>query len=316
MSNRKNANSQLRRLLRNRKVVLGVVILVFFALLALVGPLVVHGDPNVILGARNLPPSPDHPLGTTGQGQDVLLQLVYGARSSLSVGLTVGLIATAFGTIVGLAAAYYGGWIDDALSLLTNVFIILPGLPLLVALAAFLPPGIASIILVLTLTGWAGTGRVVRAQTASIRHREFIGAATVSGERALRIMVREILPNMTSIIVGVFVGSVTYGITAQAGLEFLGLGDLSQVSWGTMLYWAGNNAALLQGAWWTFLPPGLCIALVGFALTLVNFGADEITNPRLRGGADARHARKLEAAARARSEARLKSAEPEEGAVA
>lgn len=298
-----NDNSQLRRLLRNRKVVLGLSILGFFACMALFGPLIVNGDPQAILGGRNQAPSVNHPLGTTGQGQDVLLQVIHGSRSSLSVGIIVGFLATAIGTIIGLAAAYFRGAVDELLSLLTNVFIILPGLPLLVALTAFLPSGLETMVLVLTLTGWAGTARVIRAQSQSIRNRDFIAAATVAGERSVRIMVREIMPNMASIVVGVFVGTVTYGITAQAGLEFLGLGDLSQVSWGTMLYWAGNNASLLQGTWWTFLPPGLGIALVGFALTLMNFGADEITNPRLRGSADVRRARKLEANARARSEA-------------
>lgn len=285
-------NGQLSRLLRNRKVAIGLCILGFFALMAIVGPLIVHGDPNAFLGPRNQPPSLNHPLGTTGQGQDVLLQLVHGAQTSLSVGVTVGVIATIVGVLVGVAAAYFGGFADELLSLATNVFIILPGLPLLVALAAFLPPGMGTMIFVLAVTGWAGSARVIRAQAMSLRARDFVAAATVAGERPFRIMTREILPNMASIVVGVFVGSVTYGIAAQAGLEFLGLGDLSRVSWGTQLYWASNNAALLQGAWWTFLPPGLCIALVGFALTLMNYGADEITNPRLRGGADVRRARR------------------------
>ncbi len=291
-----NRNGQFVRVLRNSKVAIGLTIMGFFAVMAIAGPLLIHGDPNAFLGSRNEPPSPNHPLGTTGQGQDVLLQLVHGAQTSLSVGVTVGIIATIVGVMVGVAAAYYGGWADELLSLATNVFIILPGLPLLVALAAFLPPGMGTMILVLSLTGWAGSARVIRAQALSLRARDFIAAATVAGDRPLRIMTREILPNMASIVVGVFVGSVTYGIAAQAGLEFLGLGDLSRVSWGTQLYWASNNAALLQGAWWTFLPPGLCIAIVGFALALMNYGADEITNPRLRGGADVRRARKVSAA--------------------
>lgn len=286
-------NSQLARLLRNRKVIIGLIVLLFFVLMAVVGPVLVQGDPNAFLGSRNEPPSPNHPLGTTGQGQDVLLQLVHGAQTSLTVGITVGIVASAIGVLIGVAAAYFGGFADELLSLATNVFIILPGLPLLVALAAFLPPGMGTMIFVLVVTGWAGSARVVRAQAMSLRARDFVAAATVAGERPLRIMTREILPNMASIVVGVFVGTVTYGIAAQAGLEFLGLGDLSRVSWGTQLYWASNNAALLQSAWWTFLPPGLCIALVGFGLTLMNYGADEITNPRLRGGADVRRARKV-----------------------
>jgi peptide/nickel transport system permease protein len=295
-----NRNSQLVRLLRNRKVVIGLSLLLFFILLAVLGPLLVQGDPNAFLGPRNQPPSFDHPLGTTGQGQDVLLQLIHGAQTSLTVGITVGILATTIGVLIGVAAAYFGGFVDELLSLTTNVFIILPGLPLLVALAAFLPPGMSTMIFVLVITGWAGSARVIRAQAMSLRARDFIAAATVAGERPLRIMTREILPNMASIVVGVFVGTVTYGIAAQAGLEFLGLGDLSRVSWGTQLYWASNNAALLQGAWWTFLPPGLCIAVVGFGLTLMNYGADEITNPRLRGGADIRRARKANVAVTAK----------------
>lgn len=299
-----NPNGQLRRLLRNRAVVVGLVILAFFACVAIFGPILVRGDAHDVLGPPNSPPSANHPLGTTGQGKDVLLQVVHGSRTSLGVGLVVGLLATSIGTIVGLAAAYFRGIVDELLSLTTNVFIVIPGLPLLVALTAFLPSGVGTMILLLTVTGWAGTSRIVRAQAQSIRNRDFVAAATVTGERPLRIMVREMLPNMASIILAAFVGTVTFGIGAQAGLEFLGLGDLSEVTWGTMLYWAGNSAALLQGTWWTFLPPGLCIALVGFALVLVNFGADEITNPRLRGSADARRARSAEHRARDRSASR------------
>ncbi|MHB8629426.1 MAG: ABC transporter permease [Aggregatilineales bacterium] len=271
-----------RRFLRNRKVILGIVILLFFALLALLAPVLTPGDPLDFSDAPNLPPSSDHLLGTTGQGQDVFRQVVVGTRRSLSVGMAVGLIATAFGTTVGLTAAFFGGPVDDLLSLFMNVFLIIPGLPLLVVLAAFLPPGEATMVFALTFTGWAGTSRVVRSQALSLRHKDFVSAAIVSGESIWRIMLLEILPNMASIVAATLIGSIIYGITAQAALEFLGLGNVSAVSWGTILYWAGNNAGLLTGAWWTFLPAGLCIAAVAFALALLNYAIDEFTNPRLR----------------------------------
>jgi len=223
---------------------------------------------------------------TSGQvafkGQDVLALTIHGARSSLFVGLTVGFAATFVGILVGLASAYFGKFIDEALSLTTNVFLLLPGLPLLVILAAFLPPGLGTVILVLVVTGWAGSARVLRSQALSIRSKDFVAAAVVTGERPLRIMFGEILPNMASIVMGTLLACIIYGIGAQAGLEFLGLGDVSTVSWGNNLYWAGNEGALLTGSWWVFVPSGLCIALVAFSLALINYAVDEVTNPRLR----------------------------------
>lgn len=272
----------LRRLLRNRKVVLGITILTCFFLIALFAPLIAPGDPMEFVDLPHQPPSAAHPLGTTGQGQDVFRQIVIGARRSLGVGVLVGVFATLIGTSIGVAAGYFGGRTDDLLSLAMNIFLIIPGLPLLVALAAFLPPGEPTMVFVLTFTGWAWTARVIRAQTLSIREKDFISVAIVSGDSSWRIMFREILPNMASMVAGSLVGSTIYGISAQAGLEFLGLGNISSVSWGTILYWAGNNAGLLTGAWWTFVPAGLCVALVAFALAMINYAMDEITNPRLR----------------------------------
>ena len=230
----------------------------------------------------SLEPAAEHWLGTTAKGQDVLALTIHGSRSSLFVGLTVGFASTFIGILVGLASAYFGKFIDEALSLVTNVFLLLPGLPLLVILAAFLPPGLGTVILVLMVTGWAGSARVLRSQALSIRSKDFVAAAVVSGERAGRIMFREILPNMASIVMGTLLACVIYGIGAQAGLEFLGLGDVSTVSWGNNLFWAGNEGALLTGSWWVFVPSGVCIALVAFALALINYAVDEVTNPRLR----------------------------------
>jgi peptide/nickel transport system permease protein len=268
--------------LRNRKALVGAVTLALFALLALLTPLLAPGDPTLITSLGAQAPSGEHLFGTTAKGQDVLALTLWGARSSLMVGFVVGLGATALGIIVGLCSAYYGRLIDEALSLVTNVFLLLPGLPLLVILAAFLPPGRATVIVVLIVTGWAGSARVLRAQALSIRGKDFVEAAVVTGERAPRIMLREILPNMASILMTTFLGCVIFGIGAQAGLEFLGLGDSSVVSWGTNLYWAANDGALMSGQWWAFVPSGAAIAIVAFALALINYGVDEVTNPRLR----------------------------------
>jgi peptide/nickel transport system permease protein len=272
----------LRGLLSNGKAVAGLIILVIFAAVALLAPVLAPGDPNLIQGLGAQPPSPEHLLGTTAKGQDVLALNIWGSRSSLFVGFTVGVLATLVGLLVGLASAYLGKTVDNLLSLVTNVFLLLPGLPLLVILAAFLPQGIGTVIIVLVITGWAGSARVLRSQAMSIRGKDFVAAAQVTGEPALRIMFREILPNMASIVMSTLLSCVIFGIGAQAGLEFLGLGDISTVSWGTNLYWASNDGALLTGSWWVFVPPGVCIALVAFALALVNYGVDETTNPRLR----------------------------------
>jgi len=265
---------------RDRKASVGAVLLALFVLVALGGPWLV-GDPDALVGIPLQPPSASHWLGTTGQGQDVLAQLVVGTRVSLAIGFAVGLVVVLVGALVGVTAGFCGGRVDALLSLLFNVFLVIPGLPLAIVIAAYLPSGPLTLGLVLVVTGWAWNARVVRAQTLSIRARDFVAAATVAGESNFRIVTREILPNMTSLLVAQVIGSTVYAIGAQVGLEFLGLGDVSRTTWGTNLYWAQNDAALLTGAWWTFAPTGLCVALVGFGLTLLNSGFDEITNPRL-----------------------------------
>jgi peptide/nickel transport system permease protein len=265
---------------RDRKASLGAALLGAFLLLGLVGPWLV-GSPDTLVGIPLQPPSPAHWLGTTGQGQDVLAQTVVGTRVSLLVGFGVGAAVVLLGALLGVTAGYFGGRVDGLLSLVFNVFLVLPGLPLALVLAAYLPAGPATVALVLVLTGWAWNARVLRAQTLMLRQRDFIAAAVVSGESHLRIITRELLPNMTSLLVAQLIGSAVYAIGAQVGLEFLGLGDVSAVTWGTNLYWATNDSALLTGAWWTFVPTGLCVALVGFALVMLNSGFDELSNPRL-----------------------------------
>ena len=265
---------------RDRKASAGALILLVFLAISLFGPWLV-GDPSALVGIPLQPPSAQHWLGTTGQGQDVLAQMVAGTRVSLAIGFAVGFAVVLVGALVGVTAGYFGGRVDGLLSLLFNVFLVIPGLPLAIVIAAYLPSGPLTLGAVLVVTGWAWNARVVRAQTLAQRRRDFVAAAIVTGESHVRIITREILPTMTSLLVAQVIGSTVYAIGAQVGLEVLGLGDVSTVTWGTNLYWAQNDAALLTGAWWTFAPTGLCVALVGFALVLLNSGFDEITNPRL-----------------------------------
>ena len=265
---------------RDRKALAGAALLAVFALVGIFGPWFA-GDPTALVGIPLQPPSAAHWLGTNGQGQDVLVQLVAGTRVSLAIGFAVGLAVVLLGALVGVTAGYFGGRTDGLLSVFSNVFLVLPGMPLAIVLAAYLPSGPSTIALVLIVTGWAWNARVLRAQTLALRRRDFVAAAIVAGESDLRVLMVEILPNMMSVLVAQVIGSTVYAIGAQVGLEFLGLGDVSRVTWGTILYWAQNDSALLTGSWWTFAPAGLCVALVGFALTMLNSGFDEITNPRL-----------------------------------
>jgi peptide/nickel transport system permease protein len=276
----------LRGLLASRKAAFGAAVIVAFTLVALVGPTVV-ADPSAFVAVPHEPPSWKHPLGTTGQGQDVLAQTVAGARVTLAVGFTVGVFVTLAGAFIGITAGFLGGRADALLSVLINVFLVIPGLPLAIVLAAYLPPGPGSIAIVLAFAGWAWSARVFRAQALTLRGREFIQAAIVAGESTLRVVFVEMLPNMASLVASAFIATTVYAIGAEVGLEFLGLGDPGAVTWGTNLYWASNDSALLTGAWWTFVPAGVCVALVGFALTMLSYAIDEVTNPRLGAGRDA-----------------------------
>ncbi len=272
------------RLIRlNHKVAFGLAIVLFFTLIAIFGPLFIHQDPSMPGTDYLQPPSATHWLGTTQLGQDILAQLVVGTRLSMIMGFGIAIMTMIISVIVGLTSGYFGGWIDEVLSLITNVFLVLPTLPLAILLTAFLAyKGPLTIALVLTVTGWSWSARIFRAQTLSMRNRDNVESARASGESTLRIIFYEILPNEIAIVAAQLFGTVIYAILAETGLEFLGLGNINDVSWGTMLYWASNDDALALGSWWWFVAPGLCIALLGAGLAFINFGIDEIANPRLR----------------------------------
>ena len=264
----------------------GLIVLGFFVLLAIFAPLIAPYGPKLNDFAHNAQPTPAHPFGTTAAGEDVLSQVIYGARISVFVGFVAGVLSTLIAVLVGLSWGYIRGPLADVINFVVNLFLVIPGLPLMIVIAAYLQnSGLGMIIFVVVLTGWAFGARVLRSQTQSLRGRDFVTAAQFSGERAWRIVFREILPNMTSIIASSFFGAATAAILAEAGLAFLGLGDTTAVSWGTMLFWAQNSNALLTGQWVLLLVPGLCVALLATSLTLINFGVDGLSNPRLREGA-------------------------------
>ncbi len=271
----------------NRLATTGFLMLAIFLVVAVFAPIIAPYDPQqMAVGTIRQGPTAQHWLGTTAVGQDVWSQLILGTRTSLAVGFTVGILSTVLAVLIGSAAGYLGGWVDDTLTVLMNVFLTIPNLPLMIVAAsyaaAFHVRGIGVIIAVLTLTGWAWGARVKRSQILSLRNRDFVMASKLNGENWFRIVVVEILPNMTSLIASTFIFGVIFAVLAEAALEFIGLGDLSATTWGTMLYWSENNSALLTGMWWWFLPPGLAIGLFALSLTLIQYVLDEMTNPRLR----------------------------------
>ena len=270
-------------LLRHPKVAVGLGIVLVFVLMAIFGP-VIYPNPNKIdVIALNQAPSIHHWLGTTASGQDVFAQMVAGSRTSVEISLLVAVFANVVAIIVGVTAGYFGGIVDDILSTVINIFLVLPALPLAIVFAGYFPnKGIVSLVIVLLISGWAWGARTLRSQTLSLRERDFVQAARCSGDTATRIIFFEILPNEFALLAASLVGTAVYAMLADVGLEFLGLGDITGTGWGNMLYWAQSSGMIFAGEWWWFAAPGLCVAFLGMGLSLINFGIDEVANPKLR----------------------------------
>jgi len=272
-----------RTLWSNRKARIGLSLFGLFIAVAAFAPLIAPHSPNATTFTPYTSPNGTNWFGTTGNGQDVFSQMVYGARVSLLVGLAAGMGATLVAVTLGLIAGYRPGIIDEGLSFLTNFALVIPSLPLMIILAAYIPSrSVWTIVLVVAFTSWATGARVIRSQASTLRAREFVTSAVFSGERLFRVVFREILPNMTSLVAGSFFGAATAAVMAQASLEFLGLGNPNTVSWGTILHDAQQQNALLTGQWVMVFAPGLAIALLALSFTLINFGVDALSNPRLR----------------------------------
>jgi peptide/nickel transport system permease protein len=274
-------------LLRNPKSRFGLAIVAFMVVIAVIAPLISVKNPTDFnLLAAKQAPSWHHLFGTTDQGSDIFSQVVLGARRSLILGAAAAVLATVLAAVLGILAAYSGGIVDEVINFFTNIFLVIPTIPLLIVVSSYLKSrGMTTMILVLGLTLWAFEARILRGQALTLRSRDFVQAAKVAGESTWRIVFSELMPNMISRIAAAFVLVFYIALLVDAGLEFLGLGDTTHVSWGMILYWAQNNSTVLQGEWWPFLFPGLALAITVVGLVFLLAGIDEVSNPRLRGGA-------------------------------
>lgn len=264
------------------KLVVGAILVVLIVLFGVLAPFFVQ-DPRAINNIGLTGPSSEHLLGTTQIGQDVFAQLAYSTRGSLIIGVSVAALTLVLSAFFGIIGAYIGGAVDESFSLFSNVMIVIPGLPLVIVIASYVQnKSVFLVIIVLSVTGWAGGARVLRSQTLSVRNRDYVLAAKVAGEKTWRVVAVEILPNLLPVMSSGFVFAIVGAILAEAGLSFIGIGATGALTWGTMLSNAGSGQALLFGAWWWFAPPGVLIALLGAGLSLINFSIDEIINPMLR----------------------------------
>lgn len=278
----------------NTPATLGSIIILTFIFMSAFAPWITPYDAEKRVARGHQPPSAEHILGTTRSGKDVFSQVLYAGRISLLVGFGAALLSSVIAVLFGVTSAYLGGKIDDFMVFIMNVMLVMPALPLMLVLAAFLGEvGPLVIAVIIGCTSWAWGARVIRAQTLSIREKEFVTAAEVIGESRWRIILVEIVPNLVSIVVGGFVGTALYAVLTQAGLEFIGLGDPNVISWGTMLLWAQNSSSLLVGAWWEAVVPGVAISIFGGGLALLNMGMDQISNPQLKGGKNLKKWKKL-----------------------
>ncbi|MFD2840690.1 ABC transporter permease [Populibacterium corticicola] len=282
----------------------GLTIVIGTILFAIVAPYFSQ-DPRNYDNAVFLPPSGEHILGTNNLGADLFAQLSAGAGGSLMVGLVAGGIAIVMSLIFGVVSGYLGGWTDEFLSLITNIMLVIPGLPLVIVIASYMEQrSMWLIAVILGFTSWAGSAIVLRLQARSLRNRDYTAASRVAGERTFRIVTVEILPNLLPLLAAQFLGAVILAILSEAGLSFLGLGPDGAITWGTILNQASQHNAFQMGAWWWFVPPGLMIALFGSGLAMINLSIDEIINPKLRNAPQAvKQVRKAQKAARAAARA-------------
>jgi peptide/nickel transport system permease protein len=270
---------------RNGMGMAGLVILVFFLVVAFAAPLLADSrglSPVGATGAVLESPTLEFPMGTDDLGRSVLTLTIWGSRTSLMVGFFATLLSMVIGAVIGIAAGYYGGWRESLMMRFTDWFLVIPFLPLAIVLASILGRSLFNIILVIGITSWPGTARLVRAQTLSVKERPYVERARALGASDWHLITRHILPNVFPLIFANTILVVAIAILSETTLSFLGLGDPLRISWGTVLEFAFNGGAASRGAWWWLLPPGLGIVLVVLAFTMCGYALDEILNPRLR----------------------------------
>ncbi|MBC7227009.1 MAG: ABC transporter permease [Thermoflexales bacterium] len=268
---------------RNRKLRIGVSIVIFFVILAIVGPFLTKYPPNEYVEAAAFPPSKEHWFGTTIFGQDVFSQFVHGLKATFVVGLIGGTIGTFLGILIGFTAGYRGGMVDEVLNMVTNIVLIIPTLAVLIIIAAYLTVrGILTESVLIGLTAWPWAARAIRAQTFSLRVRDYVDLARMSGVGSMKIIFGEIAPNMMSYLLLVYILQFGGAVLNAAALDFIGLGPTNTISLGLMMNYALLWAALPLGIWWWFVPPGLAITAIVGALYVTNVGLDEVFNPKLR----------------------------------
>jgi len=282
---RASARRLWRTFRKNKMGVAGLVILVFFTLMAILAPLLASSDgldPTKVDGPILAPPSWEYPLGTDDLGRSVLTLTIWGARISLLVGLCATVVSMVVGSALGILSGYRGGWTDRVLMRLTDWFLVIPWLALAIVLASIFGQSLLIITLVIGLTSWAGTARLVRSQVLSVKERAFVERARGLGARDRQVVLRHVLPNVMPVIFANTILTVALAILAETTLSFLGLGDPLRISWGAILEMAFEAGASTIGAWWWLGAPGVCIVLVVLAFTMCGYALDEILNPRLR----------------------------------
>jgi len=268
---------------RDKKAAAGAIVLFILLVITAFPSWFTPHDPAAEVYTPGAGLSWSHLLGTTSFGQDVFSQLMAGTRQSVLIALIVGFFSTILSVVVGISAAYLGGFIDDALSLFTDVVLVIPTFPLIIVITAYVKSATFWLMVgVLVATGWSYGARQLRVQALSLRNRDYLLAARARGESSWYVIAVELIPPMTSLIVANFLGAALYAVLAESALQFVGLGNINAESWGTMLYWAQNNEALATGLPLWALAPGVAIAVLGSALALLNYAFDEVSNPALR----------------------------------
>ncbi len=274
-----------RDLLRRPAGATGLAILAFFVVVALLAPLLFPAETLDVTKSTQpklAPPYPGYPLGTDRYGISVLALVCWGARISLLVGVAATVISMVLGTVIGIASGHFRGAFGAALERLTDWFLVIPFLPLVIVLATVLGSSILNVIVVIGLTSWPGTARLVRAQTLSIEARPYVERSRALGAGEWHLMTRHVLPNVMPLVLANTTLTVAIAIASETTLAFLGLGDPFAVSWGKILDDAFGAGAITAGAWWYLVPPGVCVVLVVLAFTLLGRALEEVLDPRRR----------------------------------